>query len=559
MRMPKTADTTASPAPGDAGPAGTAPAGTAPAGTAPVEAAPVDAPPAAERPAGRRPASRGRRAAALLRLHWVAAVLLAAGLAIRVLVQVSFSPAILYIDSVKYLYGAWPGGDPLGYDVPLRVILAVGNLSAVEAVQHLLGLGMAVALYLVLLRRGVPRWLAALAMGPVLLDAYQLQMEATIMPDVWFEAIIVAGLTVLLWRPRATLRVCLLAGFVLGLSATVRQVGEILVVPAVLFVLAAAGGWRQALLKAGALIIAFAVPIVAYMSGSYALSGHFWLSQNSYQATYGRMAALADCAALRLPSYEQSLCPTPAQQALGPDWLDHAAGSPLRHFVAPPGLVRSKIIKDFSKRVAEQQPVRVAARVSSDAAKLFAVDRVTAPGDTPISRWQFHTSYPTFAPTIATDPQGTIIFGLKLQASGGPTLYRQLDPSYGGKAHVWVPGAQLLRRYQVYGGYTPGPLLLLCFLAGLAGLLTVFRRRASREQRQLALAAVALWATGVAVLLMSDLFEFTWRYQMPALVTLPPAGAVGITILIRFARRRTAISRGAGSVSSEPRIAARAG
>ena len=36
---------------------------------------------------------------------------------------------------------------------------------------------------------------------------------------------------------------------------------------------------------------------------------------------------------------------------------------------------------------------------------------------------------------------------------------------------------------------------------------------------------------------MSDLFEFSWRYQLPALVTLPPAGALGITIILASLRR----------------------
>jgi hypothetical protein len=552
MRMPKRA---ATPAPSDDAATPGAASGAAVADR--MADAPAS-PSAAQATADRGTASRGQRAAALLRLNWLAAVLLGGGLVLRVLTQVSFSPAIVYIDSVKYLYGAWPGADPLGYDVPLRVILAVGNLSAVEAVQHLLGLGMAVTLYGVLLRRGVPRWLAALAMGPVLLDAYQLQMEATIMPDIWFEAVIVAGLAVLLWKPRTTLRICLLAGVILGLAATVRQVGEILILPALLFVIAGAGGRRQAITKSATLVVAFALPIVAYCAGSYALSGHFWLSRNGYQATYGRMAGLADCATLKLPSYEQALCPTPAQQAHGPDWLDHSARSPLRVYVAPPGRARSKVIADFNKRVVRQQPLRVLGRVSSDAVKLFAADRVTAPGDTPISRWQFHSSYAAFPPTITVDRQGTIIFALHLEASGGPTVYRKLDASYGGNVRVWTPGAKFLRRYQIYGGYTPGPLLLLCLLAGLAGLLTIFRRRASKEQRQLALAAVALWTTSVAVLIMSDLFEFTWRYQLPALVTLPPAGAAGIAVIIRFVRRRAA-SRSAGSVGSEQRIAARAG
>ena len=51
------------------------------------------------------------------------------------------------------------------------------------ALQHLVGLAMAVALYLMMRRHGVPRWLAAVATAPILLDAYQLQIEQTIMPD----------------------------------------------------------------------------------------------------------------------------------------------------------------------------------------------------------------------------------------------------------------------------------------------------------------------------------------------------------------------------------------
>jgi hypothetical protein len=499
----------------------------------------------------------------LLRQHWLASAMLALGVGLRVLTQVSFSPALIYIDTVKYLYGAWPYADPLGYDVPLRMILSVGNLAAVEAVQHLLGLAMAVTIYVVLLRRGVPRWLSALAMGPVLFDAYQLQAEATIMPDVWFEAAIVAGIAVLLWKSRTTVLMCLLAGIILGLSATFRQVGEILILPALIFVVASGGGWRKVAAKFVAMVVAFALPIMAYSSLSYYETGHFWLSRNGVQATYGRMAGVANCATLKLPADERPLCPTPRQQAMGADWLDHDPGSPLGLYMGhnrdkPNGLDRSQILASFNKSVLEQQPMRVAGRIATDAIKLFALIRTTAPGDTPISRWQFHTSYPQYLPTVTTTSQGTILFKLKIAAAGGPFIYRKLDAAYGGNAHVWKPGAAFLRRYQLYGGYTPGPLLLLCVLAGLAGSLTIFRRRASAAQRQLALGAVGFLSTGVVVLLMSDLFEFSWRYQIPALVTLPPAGAFGIAAMLRYLKRRK-ITQSSAAASRAQRVTARAG
>src|ERR1019366_3027843 len=113
----------------------------------------------------------GTSLGALLLRHWLLAVLLAASLVLRVLAQVAYRPALLYIDSIKYLYIA-NGADPVGYRVLLKPLLAVGNLDLVAAVQHLLGLGMAVALYLLMRRRSVPRWLAALATAPIVLDGY---------------------------------------------------------------------------------------------------------------------------------------------------------------------------------------------------------------------------------------------------------------------------------------------------------------------------------------------------------------------------------------------------
>src|SRR5215468_5490734 len=193
------------------------------------------------RPDAPGPVGRWRAAApAILRRHWLAAALLAAGLVLRVLTLLAYRPALFYIDTTRYLYDA-QGMDPVGYKGPLRAILLVANFNAVAAVQHLLGLAMAVVIYLLLLRRGVPRWLAALAIAPVLLDAYQLQQEQAVMPGTWFEALIVAGLAILLWRPRASWRAVVAGGIVLGTSATFAQVGEALILPAVIYVLAAGG------------------------------------------------------------------------------------------------------------------------------------------------------------------------------------------------------------------------------------------------------------------------------------------------------------------------------
>jgi len=497
------------------------------------------------------------------RRHWLVTALLLAGLVLRILTQVAYRPALLYIDSVKYVYGAWPGTDPVGYKVPLRFILLFGDLSTVAAIQHLLGLAMAVTLYLVLLRRGCPRWLSALAVAPVLLDAYQLQMEQTIMPDVWFEALIVAGLATLLWRPKPDLRTIAAAGLILGCSATLRQVGEILVLPAAIYVAITAGGWRGRAGRAVALCAAFAVPILVYSSISLAENGHFQLSHSGTSELYGRMAADADCATLRLPAYERSLCPTPRQRALGPDGLEHSASSPLKDYVAPAGRRRSKIISSFNHQVLLQQPMRIIGGISRDAVKLFALTRNTSPGDTPISRWQFQGSYPTYPPTITVSRQHVLVLGVQLTANGGINYDTRLPPSLGGRATVTAPLASFLRSYQLRGGYTPGPLLALAAIAGLIGSVSLGRRRgpgggqrAARPEYQTALACFLIFTAAVAVLLTSDLFEFSWRYQLPALITLPPAGALGISIMIGGLRRRGAGRRADSDRGQVPELAA---
>jgi hypothetical protein len=517
----------------------------------------------------------GWRLAVAVRRHWLISVLLLAGLVLRVLAQVAYRPALLYIDSLKYLYGAWPGNDPLGYNVVLKGLLLVGNLAAVVAIQHLLGLAMGLTLYLVLSRRGVPRWLAALAAAPVLLDGYQLQIEQTIMPDVWFEACIVAGLAVLLWRPRPGPRLIVAGGLLLGLSAPFAQVGQILVLPALLFVLIVVTGWRRKLIMGAALCVAFAIPIAGFSMREYIVNGHFSLAPAAGNTIYGRLAESADCATLRLPSYEKALCPPRALAIrLGPDGLVHNGASPDKTYVAPPGRTHAQMTDDFEHQVLVQQPLRVVAGILSDSLKLFALGRYTSTGDTPISRWQFQASYPTYGDSIFLAPGGTIKVGLHYAASGGPTVVQTLTPSWGGPAQVSHPLATFLRGYQLDGGYTPGPLLALTAVFGLLGSLAVLRRRGraadwtvkgewgggrggseeraterrgklggssalggAKKLSQLAVACLLVFGTAVAVLLASDAFEFSWRYQLPALVTLPPAGALGIAVVIGALRR----------------------
>lgn len=454
---------------------------------------------------------------AALSRNWLLAVLLVAGTVLRLLAQFSYRPALFYIDTIRYLERSG-GNDPVAYRLPLRVILALGNFDSVAAIQHLLGLAMAVAIYLTLVRRGTWPWLAALAAAPVLLDAYQIQMEQMILPDVWFEALLVAAIAILLataWRTPG-LRAAAAAGLVFGISATFRQVGEVFLIPALVYLVLAGGGWRTVAARAGALTAAFAVPILAYMTGAYFLAGHFSLSHTGVTTTYGRMAYAADCGTLRLPPVQRALCPTSAQRALGPDGLEHSPDSPLRpYYTGPLSAQASHLVASFNSAVLSQQPGRVLRGYLTDAVKIFALRPKTSPGDTPISRWQFQAGYPYLW------PHATRHVVLPLVARYG-----------GGTPRVWRPAAAFLRRYQLDAGYLPGPVVAFCVLAGLAGSVLALVRR-----NRLALACALFFGCGVALLLVSDVFEFSWRYQLPALVTLPPAcaAAIGVFALARKA------------------------
>jgi len=473
-------------------------------------------------------------AAEALRRHWLLALLIAAGLVLRMISQFAYEPALLFFDSKKYLFGtdfgasAWGSYDPIGYTLlMLKPVLMFGDLGLVVLLQHVLGLGMAVALYVLMLRRGVVRWLAALAVAPVLLDAYQLNAEQTILPDVLFEALVVAGIVLLLWQPRPGLAFVILAGLALGTSAPVRQVGEALILPALIYVVAAARGWRTRLLHGVVLTFCFALPVVGYMGYSKVILHYgFEMSNMGDAYLYGRAAHAADCATLKLPPDEQLLCPAPAQALkLGVDGLVNNPDSPrvLYAVNARLGVMDYNLPqqRQFAYAVIKQQPVRVAGDIARDSIKIFALTRNTVEGDTPIKRWQFQNTYPTYPP------------GITLRGSNSATnLFAAVGG--GGPARVWRRAAIALRFYQLHGGYTPGPLFLLSLLAGIAGIFT-FRRR---DPGNLSLACLLVTGTAVAVLLGADLYEFSSRYQLLALVTLPVAGALGATAIARQVRNR---------------------
>ena len=473
-----------------------------------------------------------RGLARLARRHWIFTGLLVLGLVLRVLVMVAYQPAIFYIDSVaSYLLplpGLDPTGeDPIGYDLYfLAPVLHVANLTTVVAVQHLMGLGMAVAGYALLVHKGAWRVLAALATMPVLLDGYQLQIEQMIMSEPLFEAMLVAGLVVLTWRRRPNVTTVVVAGLLLGFSVSVRQAGELLFAPLIAYPLLAGGAWRYRLRLGATALVCFALPVGAYATYYFAHAGHFAISHVGGNALYGRVATFADCDGLDIPEDEQVLCPqVPRDLRPGPDYWAHDAASP--YFVLQTRLPDQvdNLTKDFSLRIIRHQPQDWAAAVGTDAVKVLSWNRIDhTPDDPTVVRWQFQEDTPLFPPLVSMDE------------------ITQLSHLYGNGDPVAVtPLAKFMRAYQLGGGYTPGPVLALSVLLALAPL--VRWRRAGPGR----LPALLFLATGLLVVLVGDLMIFSYRYQLPGYVLLPVAAGLGLAAV---SGRRTLNAGGAPELGS---------
>ena len=452
-----------------------------------------------------------------LRQHWLLSLLVLGGLALRVIAEFAYQPALLYIDSFRYLtdLGVFSpdGMNPIGYELlMLGPLMLVGGLGYAVLVQHLLGLLLGIAIYALLRKFGVRRWIAALAAAPVLLDAYQVQIEHTIMSDLLFQILLLLAIAILTWRGAPGPKLAAIAGIVLAASVLVRIVGITLVVPAVLFVLLAAGrrphdGWKARWKAAGALVGTFAALLFGYSLYHLSWTGSLGLNDGDSSPLYGRAALVADCRELDLTYAERVVCPDEPRQVREAKGIDYYL-----HLYTPPDgrLPRSAYPSaqaSLGKTVLWQQPWDMLGGVTADFFKGFAPTRTQSPGDVPLSRWRFQTHYPMYTPAWYVHGWAEV-YDVDLS----------VDPSAAG----------FLRAYQLGGGYTPGTVVGVALLVGLAGAVGAGRARES------GLRAVCLLPTGlgITVLWTAACLEFSWRYQLPALVLAPVSAALGATAII---------------------------
>ncbi|MBK1785411.1 glycosyltransferase family 2 protein [Prauserella cavernicola] len=466
-----------------------------------------------------------------LRRHWLLLILLAAGVTLRVLTWLAYQPALLYIDTFRYLSNLdqlRPTDlNPLGYTVVLKGLLGLGGFGFVAAVQHLVGLLIALAVYRLVLRYTTRTWLAALATAPLLLDAYQLQIEENIMSEVWFQALLMGALWALLAKGAPNWRRAALAGVLIAAAVLTRTIGITLVVPFALYLIMAGGawrtraGWKRIGIRGLAGLLGVVIPLVAYSGYFASQAGRWGLTGAQSNVLYGRTAAIADCS--QLPSGDAGLLifcpPEPMDDRLGIDYYTHFRyGNPDWPFVPlPDGRTKEQLANEFAWTVIGNQPFTFAGAILEDFAKNFSPLKITFPNDVPVERWQFQTVYPFHD-----------IGAESVQVYNGTTLARD-----GVLPGVDLELASFLRNYQLHGGYTWGPLLAIASLAGLLGALGVGRARRSGLRS----AAFLATGSGLILLLGSAAFEFSWRYQLPALLLLPLGGALGAAAMFGLAKR----------------------
>jgi hypothetical protein len=459
-----------------------------------------------------------RGVARLVGAHGLFAAVLAVAITVRVVTMAGYPSVLWFGDSVSYLTGALhvepSPRRPSGYSLFLWALKSFHSFTVVAAVQHGLGVVSGVMVYALVwraARRAWPRWIllpglpAAAAAVPVLFDAYQLELEHLLMSDELFTFLMVAAVTVVMWRRRLSWWAGGLAGLILAAAALTRSVGLPLLLVVLVCMVVRRSGWRAVC----AMVVVFAIPVVAYMSWFQSVNGQFTMTRTTNIFLYGRTADFADCTVIKPRPELVFLCPKSSPS--NPEVMARAYAnmwtkdSPLRHIPGGIGGVEAnKLTGEFAKAAIKAQPRDYWDVVWRDTMRSFGAERLPYP--TP---WTAHEyEFPVLA--ALSDAQMAVAY------------------PYGGKTAwpaVVEPQASWVRAYQDRF-FVPGPVLGYLLIAGIAGMLVRVRRWGGSP--------VLPWCISVAMLVIpAATADFDYRYVVPAL---PFAClAAGLT-LIAFAR-----------------------
>ena len=445
-----------------------------------------------------------------VRRHALFLTVVVVGIAVRSVVMVGYHPALIFTDSFNYLERAHDFRltlrRPAGYSMLLWPLARfTDSLTPIVVVQHLAGVGLAAVSYAFLLRRGLPRWGAVLAVLPLLLDPLQLVLEHYVLSDVLFEVLLVAACLTLLWRHRPGVGAVVAAGVLVASAALVRGAGTFLLPVFLIAVLCLRLGWR----KVTAFVLAAVLPLAGYAVAFHQEHGVYAVTVSGPHFLYARLAPIVHCDGVDLPSYERSLCPPePVGHRHNTDWYMWGGHQSAQWHVSPPaGMTQVQVVKDFDKRVVRAEPWVYAGEVLKDVARGFAPSRTYEVPGYPASYWLFADHYWSMDTFSARTQRHAEQFGTgsNEQAAVVMTAYR-------------------------HGVYLPGPLAAVMLLLALVAALGVGRARRSGDR-----VAIGLLASACVVPLLTGaaLSGFSWRYQLPQIALLPLAGSLAIAALVR--------------------------
>lgn len=469
--------------------------------------------------------SRVTAAGVTLRRHAGLIVLIGVALALRVLAVVAISPGIWFSDSNSYITSAATGTLSKirvdGYALFVAPFWHLGSAAALIDLQHVIGLGMVVALYTLLVRRGVPRWLALLGVIPAALDAYLIVVEHTIMSETIFHASVVAMICLLLWRDRLGIAAALAAGLLLGYAGVVRSVAIPFLVVVLAYLLVRRVGWRPLVVfLAGWFVITF-----GYMAVYDHQHGKFAFNQSGGKFLYGKVARFADCRTMQgLPANERRFCPDPNHRLTSNSYL-WGKKSPIRGV----SVSKDHLLRDFAVRAIRDKPVIYAKTVIGGVVHYFEPGHRIGSNDYPVQVWQFpadprHWGYPGYRGPIRPG-----IFSREIHHK--TTEPNKFVARMVSRPHVDVGVSRFLHDYQRVA-YTWGPLLALCVVLVLVAV--VRRRGPWRTRLDGALLATLVLAS---LLVAQALSVFSYRYQMIAALLLPPAAALAVAAMLSGRRR----------------------
>ena len=467
-------------------------------------------PVSADRADRERRCSRERAAVFVhaLRRHWAIALVLAAGALLRLVVMVAYDPVFWFGDTNGYLRSAElvrPGeGRPWGYPAFLWLLSHGLDHRGIVAVQPVLVLALAGAVYAFLCRRRVVPWLAALAVLPLCLSPLVANVEHHLLSDPLFLALSTVAALLLAWpEARPALWACALAGLITAAAALTRQVGLAIVPLLLVYLLFRRAGW----LRVGAFAVAVAVPLAGYLVWFHETYGAYRFSNWSGKFLYARVAPIAECDRLPLTALERTLCdPRPREERPGPDGYLWRGPLPLgerRLAGLPVRRVPDEVAASFARKVITHQPLDYLGMVAGDAANVFYPGQRQRRGEACAAYWSYPDPLPRGCRTDAVwRPMWRMYpFAVDRPLAHGLHVYERVD-------------------------YPIGPAMLAGLLLTLLAL--VWRPRRGGWRLRLDALLLALTGLGLTVAALATA-TFDYRYTLPLYSTVPAAAALALT------------------------------